>query len=246
MKASMQHVVVRHITCTRDHPPVKAHMSLSFPCQELHGCADAWRQQGLLSRPPPVACVAPVPCCLRYPGGESYLDLVCRLWPVVAGLQAAGGPVVVVAHQAVLRVLLGLLLRRPLQDMPAMDIPLHTVIQLTPTPGGGSYHMTALKPTRTEQQTGAPAVTAAEPVAAAAQAAPGFNPTATPLLASRASGRRSSCVAATAAAHAAVGHVGPALAMRHWRSCSSEVVGLQPATSSGLAGSRQVPAACST
>jgi hypothetical protein len=35
--------------------------------------------------------------------------------------------------QAVLRVVVGLLLRKPLQDLPTLAIPLHTVMQLTPT-----------------------------------------------------------------------------------------------------------------
>lgn len=38
-------------------------------------------------------------CCCRYPQGESYLDLVQRLWPVVHQLEHSQGPVVVVAHQ---------------------------------------------------------------------------------------------------------------------------------------------------
>jgi hypothetical protein len=35
----------------------------------------------------------------RYPEGESYLDLVQRLWPVVHHLEQRQSPVVVVAHQ---------------------------------------------------------------------------------------------------------------------------------------------------
>ena len=36
---------------------------------------------------------------VRYPEGESYLDLVARLWPVVHQLEQRTSPVVVVAHQ---------------------------------------------------------------------------------------------------------------------------------------------------
>lgn len=42
----------------------------------------------------------------RYPGGESYQDLVVRLEPVIMELENADKPVVVVAHQAILRCLL--------------------------------------------------------------------------------------------------------------------------------------------
>jgi hypothetical protein len=46
--------------------------------------------------------MAAVYVCLayrRYPQGESYIDLVQRLWPVVHQLEQRQGPVVVVAHQ---------------------------------------------------------------------------------------------------------------------------------------------------
>lgn len=38
-------------------------------------------------------------CLHRYPEGESYLDLVQRLWPVVHQLEHRSSHVVVVAHQ---------------------------------------------------------------------------------------------------------------------------------------------------
>lgn len=89
----------------------------------------------------------------RYPEGESYLDLVQRLWPVVHQLERRSSHVVVVAHQAVLRVLVGLLLRKPLQEMPRMSIPLHTVMQLTPAatePGSSPYDMTLIQPAQVQ------------------------------------------------------------------------------------------------
>lgn len=68
----------------------------------------------------------------RYPQGESYLDLVNRLEPVILEMERHRGPLVVVAHQAVLRVLYGYLMNKPLTDIPHLEIPLHTVIELTP------------------------------------------------------------------------------------------------------------------
>lgn len=67
----------------------------------------------------------------RYPNGESYQDLVARLEPVMMELERQGN-VLLVAHQAVLRCILGYFLDRPLEDIPYIKVPLHTMIKLTP------------------------------------------------------------------------------------------------------------------
>jgi len=73
----------------------------------------------------------------RYPRGESYLDLVQRIEPVIAEIERDGGrSVCVVAHQAVLRVVLGYILACPQADVPRISTPLHTLIELTPRPDG--------------------------------------------------------------------------------------------------------------
>eukprot|EP01084_Bolivina_argentea_P232302 391558_1 len=69
----------------------------------------------------------------RYPQGESYKDVIARLEPVIFELERATRPVLVVAHQAVLRCLYGYFLDRPLEDVPYTNIDLHTVYKLTPT-----------------------------------------------------------------------------------------------------------------
>jgi broad specificity phosphatase PhoE len=43
----------------------------------------------------------------RYPRGESYLDMIQRLEPVMLEMEREGESLVVVSHQAVLRVILG-------------------------------------------------------------------------------------------------------------------------------------------
>lgn len=68
----------------------------------------------------------------RYPGGESYLDLVGRVQPLVIELERVRKPLVIIAHQAVLRTLYGYLLGRRPEDLPHLDVPLHTVLELTP------------------------------------------------------------------------------------------------------------------
>jgi len=67
----------------------------------------------------------------RYPRGESYEDLVARLEPVIMELERRDC-VLVIGHQAVNRCLLGYFLEVPEEDLPWQDVPLHTVIKLTP------------------------------------------------------------------------------------------------------------------
>jgi len=67
----------------------------------------------------------------RYPRGESYEDLVARLEPVIMELERQDC-VIVVGHQAVNRCLLGYFLEISEDDLPWQEVPLHTVIKLTP------------------------------------------------------------------------------------------------------------------
>jgi len=67
----------------------------------------------------------------RYPSGESYQDLVARLEPVMMELERQGN-VLLVAHQAVLRCIMGYFLDKPQEELPYIKVPLHTLIKLTP------------------------------------------------------------------------------------------------------------------
>ncbi|XP_010089515.2 6-phosphofructo-2-kinase/fructose-2,6-bisphosphatase [Morus notabilis] len=66
----------------------------------------------------------------RYPRGESYLDVIQRLEPVIIELERQRAPVVVIAHQAVLRALYAYFADRPLKEIPHIEIPLHTIIEI--------------------------------------------------------------------------------------------------------------------
>ncbi|XP_019167629.1 PREDICTED: 6-phosphofructo-2-kinase/fructose-2,6-bisphosphatase-like [Ipomoea nil] len=66
----------------------------------------------------------------RYPRGESYLDVIQRLEPVIIELERQRAPVVVIAHQAVLRALYAYFADRPLKEIPNLEIPLHTIIEI--------------------------------------------------------------------------------------------------------------------
>ncbi|RZC53405.1 hypothetical protein C5167_012274 [Papaver somniferum] len=66
----------------------------------------------------------------RYPRGESYLDVIQRLEPVIIELERQRSPVVVISHQAVLRALYAYFADRPLKEIPHIEVPLHTIIEI--------------------------------------------------------------------------------------------------------------------
>lgn len=79
----------------------------------------------------------------RYPGGESYLDLLHRIDPVVKEIRQygrEGKDVLVVAHQATLRCVVARLTGMTDSDVnavPCINIPLHTIVQVQREPDSG-------------------------------------------------------------------------------------------------------------
>lgn len=82
----------------------------------------------------------------RYPRGESYEDVIGRLQPVIMEIERCKDPVLVVAHQAVLRALYAYFVCIPSEECPHLAIPLHTVIQLTPHAYGCEERRVPLHP----------------------------------------------------------------------------------------------------
>eukprot|EP01099_Mayorella_cantabrigiensis_P009062 TRINITY_DN980_c0_g2_i2.p1 TRINITY_DN980_c0_g2~~TRINITY_DN980_c0_g2_i2.p1 ORF type:complete len:329 (+),score=39.97 TRINITY_DN980_c0_g2_i2:393-1379(+) len=73
----------------------------------------------------------------RYPrGGESYQDLIIRLRPMIIELERIRGPVLLIAHQAVLRTIYSYFMGEPIDRIPYLSMPLHTVIALQLTAHG--------------------------------------------------------------------------------------------------------------
>jgi len=68
----------------------------------------------------------------RYPRGESYQDVIERLVPVVLAYEREMRPLLVVGHQAVLRVFYAYLTGIDPERCPHLSIPLHTVVALSP------------------------------------------------------------------------------------------------------------------
>ncbi len=82
----------------------------------------------------------------RYPKGESYEDVIQRLDRVIVELERYRTPVLVVGHRAVLRALYAYFLQLPTAEIPHLEMPLHTVIQLAPTAYGCLEERVALPP----------------------------------------------------------------------------------------------------
>jgi broad specificity phosphatase PhoE/predicted kinase len=80
----------------------------------------------------------------RYPRGESYEDVIARLDPLILELERQQNPVLVVSHNAILRVLYGYLSDAAREAVPHIDVPLHTVMSLTPRAYGCEVKTTVL------------------------------------------------------------------------------------------------------
>ena len=68
----------------------------------------------------------------RYPRGESYIDVIQRLEPVIFELERQKHPVLVIGHQAVLRCLYAYFLEKDASECPYLPIPMHTVLEIEP------------------------------------------------------------------------------------------------------------------
>jgi 6-phosphofructo-2-kinase/fructose-2,6-biphosphatase 2 len=67
----------------------------------------------------------------RYRGGESYRDVVIRLEPIIMELERSED-ILIVTHQAVLRCIYAYFMKKDQSKSPWMNVPLHTLIKLTP------------------------------------------------------------------------------------------------------------------
>eukprot|EP00937_MAST-01D_sp_MAST-1D-sp2_P000118 g118.t1 len=68
----------------------------------------------------------------RYPRGESYLDVIQRLEPIVQELERQKDPVLIVAHQGILRILYAYFSGMARERSPFISVPLHTVKVIDP------------------------------------------------------------------------------------------------------------------
>ena len=79
----------------------------------------------------------------RFPGGESYKDLMSRLISVVIDIEQQVIPTLVVSHVSILQCLMAYFRNTRVEQCTSIEVPLHTVIKFTPVRGGGwveSHH----------------------------------------------------------------------------------------------------------
>ena len=74
----------------------------------------------------------------RYPGpgGESYLDVIERLRPLIIELERMESDTVICTHNVVMRTLVAYFVGMQLDKMPTLGVPLHTLYRLRPVPYG--------------------------------------------------------------------------------------------------------------
>ncbi|XP_059477175.1 6-phosphofructo-2-kinase/fructose-2,6-bisphosphatase-like isoform X2 [Neocloeon triangulifer] len=97
--------------------------------QEKYPTEFAWRDQDKLR--------------YRYPWGESYVDIMARVTPVIMELERASN-VLIISHQAVLRCLVGYFLGKLPDELPYLDVPLHTVMKLTTDGNDSTFELIRL------------------------------------------------------------------------------------------------------
>ncbi|KAM9907139.1 hypothetical protein OXX69_006542, partial [Metschnikowia pulcherrima] len=79
----------------------------------------------------------------RYPGvgGESYLDVLVRLRPLINEIERTTDHLLIVSHRVVLRVLLAYFMNLDKSSIVELDVPLHTLYCLESNPYGTEYKM---------------------------------------------------------------------------------------------------------
>lgn len=79
----------------------------------------------------------------RYPGvgGESYLDVLTRLRPLIAEVERTTDHLLIISHRVVSRILLAYFLNLDKSAIGELDVPLHTLYCLELHPYGTDYTM---------------------------------------------------------------------------------------------------------
>lgn len=79
----------------------------------------------------------------RYPGigGESYMDVINRLRPVITEIERITDNLLIITHRVVARVLLGYFLNLSKDVISNLDVPLHSVYCLEPKPYGVTWYL---------------------------------------------------------------------------------------------------------
>lgn len=68
----------------------------------------------------------------RYPRGESYLDVIARLEPIIIEMERHQENLLIVAHQGILRIIYAFYMGLSRSEAPYVSIPLNCVVELVP------------------------------------------------------------------------------------------------------------------
>jgi broad specificity phosphatase PhoE len=68
----------------------------------------------------------------RYPRGESYLDVIARLEPIIIEMERHREPLLIIGHQGILRIIYAFYMGLTRAEAPYVSIPLNCVVQLDP------------------------------------------------------------------------------------------------------------------
>jgi broad specificity phosphatase PhoE len=68
----------------------------------------------------------------RYPRGESYLDVIARLEPIIIEMERHQEPLLIIAHQGILRIIYAFYMGLTRAEAPYVSIPLNTVVKFVP------------------------------------------------------------------------------------------------------------------
>ncbi|GME86419.1 unnamed protein product [Ambrosiozyma monospora] len=79
----------------------------------------------------------------RYPGvgGESYLDVINRLKPIISELERTENHLLIITHRVVARILIAYFLNLKRDAIGELDVPLHTVYMFEPNPFGVEWKL---------------------------------------------------------------------------------------------------------
>lgn len=83
----------------------------------------------------------------RYPGagGESYTDVIHRLGPVIIELERMSQSCLIISHLAVQRCIFAYFASTPMEEIPHLDMAIHTLYELCPSPHGTQVKKTNLR-----------------------------------------------------------------------------------------------------
>ena len=69
----------------------------------------------------------------RYPRGESYLDVIARIEPIIIEMERHREPLLIIGHQGILRIIYAFYMGLSRAEAPYVSVPLNCVLELTPT-----------------------------------------------------------------------------------------------------------------